>query len=103
MLKLRFREEWMPHHSDWDKSFDPFKYVWVIEDGRFHAHNNDEFVDIAAVDAPHGEWMRLSRNLINLTDVINLYEDGHCKPSDAYGWVDGRYVFLEDGKKNSLS
>ena len=98
MLKLRFREEWLPHHSDWDKSFDPFKYVWVIEDGRCHAHNDDEFVDIAAVDAPHGEWMRLSRNLINLTDVINLYEDGHCKPSDAYSWVDGRYVFLEDIK-----
>ena len=102
MLKLRFREEWMPRHSDWNKSFDPFKYEWAVEDGRFHSHNNDELVDIVALGAPNGEWLRIPRNLINLTDVINLYEDGHCKTSDAYGWVDGKYVFLEDVEKNSF-
>ena len=102
MLKLRFREEWMPRHSDWNKSFDPFKYEWAVEDGRFHSHNNDELVDIVALGAPNGEWLRIPRNLINLTDVINIYEDGHCKPSNAYGWVDGKYVFIEDVEKNSF-
>ena len=94
----------MPHHSDWEKSFDPFKYEWAVEDGRFHLYNDDELVDIVALGAPNGEWLRIARNLINLTDVINLYEDGHCKPNDAYyGWVDGKYVFLEKGEKNSLT
>ena len=96
MLKLRFKEEWMPRYCDWNKSFDPFKYEWAIEDGRFHSCNNDEFVDLVALDAPNGEWIRIQRKLINLTDVINLYEDCHCKPSNAYGWVNGEYVFLED-------
>ena len=76
--------------------YNPFKYEWAIEDGRFHSFNNDEFVDLVALDAPNGEWIRIQRKLINLTDVINLYEDCHCKPSDAYGWVNGEYVFLED-------
>ena len=92
MLKLRFRKEWLPNHSDLDKSFDPFKYEWVIEDGSSHAYN-DEFVDISALNAPNGEWLRISRNLINLSDVINLYEDGHCKPNGVYDWVDGEHVF----------
>ena len=96
MLQLRFREEWMPHHSDWDKSFDPFKYEWAVDDGRFHLYNDDELVDIVALGAPNGEWLRIARNLINLTDVINLYDDGHCKPNDAYGWVDGKFVSIKN-------
>jgi len=97
MIKIRFRREWTPAISDWDDDFDPCAYEWVVEDGRWH--NSHEFVDIRALNAPKGEWLRIGRAKITLTDIINLYDSDLSSKSDAYGYNEkGEWVFNNDAK-----
>lgn len=89
--------EWLPLYSDWDDLFDPFAYEWVIENGRWHDSN--EFVDLKAVDAPNGEWMRIRRDQITLCDIINLYDSDLSLKSDAYDYDENGNWIFKGGEK----
>ena len=65
-------------------------------DGRWH--DNTEFVDLTTIDAPHGEWLRIRRDKITLSDIINLYDtkDNLSVKSDHYDYDEnGKWTFLD--------
>ena len=101
MIKIKLRPELVPAISDWSLDFDPLAYTWYVEDGRWH--DNTEFVDLIAPDAPHGEWLRIRRNLITLADIVNLYdaEDSLSIKSNRYDYDEnGKWTFLEGDNYN---
>jgi len=74
MIILKFNKDWLPHLSDWDPDFDPFKYYWAVEDGLFR-NNKDGEADLIALDAPGGEFLhRINLSMIKFTDIVNLYD-----------------------------
>ena len=96
MIKIKLRPELVPTISGWSPDFDPLAYTWYVEDGRWH--DNTEFVDLIAIDAPHGEWLRIRRDKITLSDIVNLYdtEDNLSVKSDHYDYdKNGKWTFLE--------
>ena len=101
MIKIKLRPELIPTISDWSPDFNPLDYLWYIENGRWH--DNTEFVDLIAIDAPHGEWLRIRRDKITLSDIVNLYDTGDnlSVKSDHYDYDEnGKWTFLEGDSKN---
>ena len=103
MLKFRFnKEKWGPGLSDWDPEFDPTKFIWVIEKGRFfkgYKPDKDEFIDMYALDSPGGEWMRIGACMVTLEDCINLYDEDFTVQNPAYD-EDGN--FIEETEENFI-
>lgn len=88
MIKFRFnKEKWKPKFSDWKHGFDPSKYIWVIDKGRFsknHQQDKDEFIDMYALDSPGRERIRIDACMVTLEDCINLYDDNFTVQKPAY-------------------